>query len=645
MPPILPRVIVDAPEYENLLAELNERLDEPYSFQVFAADGDDRAIDFGLFVTYRQTWTPQGNQAGALVKTTTLAPREERAYTIRTTYKQSTTAVRATSMESQRRSETQDTSRAAADIVTAAKYSMGFESTTSGGIDIPLVSGEGSMKITANGERSSQETRQTMRESVRRAAQEAKESSRVEVTTTESTETLTEETGKISNPNDELPVTYLFFELQRRFRVSERVHKVVPVVMVALPVPHPDEITRGWLFTHGWMLRRALLDEQFQAPLRYLMTDAAGAEAKLVDLRTARDTRHTVAARLEAEVLTTAYQLARANDWLQADLVQDDGDDAEELQKAYDLAVQRDQTARQRLTEAVAARDAASQAYAEALVTFRDGELAVRGLRVHVKQNILHYMRAIWKMEDRDQRFFGLHTVRVPRLAGHLDYQVVAEEPPVPVPPLWIPPFRIEATLVPENVDPMSDTVPLGQIADLEHPLGYKGNFMVFPLRQHNVLTKFLALPYLDNRMGACDPELLANFTLSELDEYVACARQALLPHELDDLLPRLQVLYQALLDRPFPDEEDIVVPTGSTFIEALPGTRPVLEDYKLLHRVIDVAKAAAEVRGRELENLRLVARIRDGQLSDPDIQTMVVAPEDVGISLPVPPGGGGGGG
>lgn len=104
-------------------------------------------------------------------------------------------------------------------------------------------------------------------------------------------------------------------------------------------------------------------------------------------------------------------------------------------------------------------------------------------------------------------------------------------------------------------------------------------------------------------------------------------------------VLPQIQVLYQALLARPFPDEDEVVVPTDSTFIEALPGTRPVLEDYKLLHRVIDVAKAAAEVRARELENLRLVARLRGGQLGDPDVQTMVVAPDGTGVTVP---GGGG---
>ena len=71
--------------------------------------------------------------------------------------------------------------------------------------------------------------------------------------------------------------------------------------------------------------------------------------------------------------------------------------------------------------------------------------------------------------------------------------------------------------------------------------------------------------------------------------------------------------------------------PTGSTFIEALPGTRPVLEDFRLLHRAVDVARVAAEVRRQELDNLRRVARIRSGELGDPDIETMVVAPSGTG--------------
>jgi len=75
---------------------------------------------------------------------------------------------------------------------------------------------------------------------------------------------------------------------------------------------------------------------------------------------------------------------------------------------------------------------------------------------------------------------------------------------------------------------------------------------------------------------------------------------------------------------------DEIIVPTGQLFIEALPGSHPLLEDFKLLHRLEDVRKVKAEVRHAELENLRLAARVVGGQenvelLEDPDVDKKVV--------------------
>lgn len=643
--------------YDELLTELNDRLAEPHTFQVFAADGDDRAFDFGLFVTYRQRWEPRGHQAGSLVKTVTLAPREERSYITRTTYKRATSSVQASNLERADRTETQDTMRSASDIVTAAKSSLGFEVTAEGSVGIgELFSADTTTKFNHGSEQSSQETRQFVREAVRRAAQEAKSSIRTEVTTNESTEIFTEEAGKISNPNEELPVTYLFYELQRRFRVSERVHHVVPVVMVARAVPRPDQITRTWLFTNGWVLRRVLLDAQFEAPLAYLLHEAAGVEARLAQLRQHRDGLRRLVDTLTGEVeqrvreSTSRYGAAETALNRRLAAMAADGDDGfvekafeavlggsnsvdvarlrEQVAKdAHERALRAESDARDRLTQAASSLEVSTKEHSDALARYRDSEIAVTRLRVHVKQHILHYMRALWNAEDRDQRFFELHSVRVPRLAGHLRYSVVERPGTLPTPPLWEPPHTVEATLMTDEADPMSDPQRLGDVADLDHPIGYKGNFQVFPMRQHNVLTRFLMLPYIDHRVGACDPELRANFTISELDTYVACARQALPRAEFAAMLPAIQDLYRGLLDAPFPDEEEVVVPTASTFIEALPGSRPVLEDYRLLHRAIDVSKAAAEVRKHELDNLRRVALIRSGQLGDPDIETVVVTP------------------
>jgi hypothetical protein len=70
---------------------------------------------------------------------------------------------------------------------------------------------------------------------------------------------------------------------------------------------------------------------------------------------------------------------------------------------------------------------------------------------------------------------------------------------------------------------------------------------------------------------------------------------------------------------------EMVIVPSNSLYIEALPGTHPLLEDFKLIHRAIDVKKAQAELRHAELENLRLAARLANGELGDPDIDKVVV--------------------
>ena len=60
-----------------LLTKLDKMLSEPYAFDVFAKD----SINFGIMVTYRQTWEPENYQVGDLVSTIPLAPKEIAALT------------------------------------------------------------------------------------------------------------------------------------------------------------------------------------------------------------------------------------------------------------------------------------------------------------------------------------------------------------------------------------------------------------------------------------------------------------------------------------------------------------------------------------------------------------------------------------
>ena len=71
--------------------------------------------------------------------------------------------------------------------------------------------------------------------------------------------------------------------------------------------------------------------------------------------------------------------------------------------------------------------------------------------------------------------------------------------------------------------------------------------------------------------------------------------------------------------------EQMVIVPSDQLYIEALPGTHPILEDFKLMHRALDVKKVQAEVRHAELENLRLAARLANGEYGDPDVEKKIV--------------------
>ena len=65
--------------------------------------------------------------------------------------------------------------------------------------------------------------------------------------------------------------------------------------------------------------------------------------------------------------------------------------------------------AQDKLKEATGAFDAATKEYAAALQNRFTRHVAIDQLRVHVKQNILYYMQAIWDHEPPDQRFFRLY--------------------------------------------------------------------------------------------------------------------------------------------------------------------------------------------------------------------------------------------
>jgi hypothetical protein len=176
----------------------------------------------------------------------------------------------------------------------------------------------------------------------------------------------------------------------------------------------------------------------------------------------------------------------------------------------------------------------------------------------------------------------------------------------------------------------------LVEVADLDTLLGFKGNYMIFPMKEHNALTEFMAAPYIDSAFGAMDPNELSNINLDEYSKYVCCLHDKMSPDEFDKLKPQLKVWLEKLLATPLRNGDEIVIPTNSLFIEALVDENPILEDFKLKHRELDVYKVQEEVRKAGLENLRLAARLINSEREDPDIEKKIVVEGSIGSTIDV---------
>lgn len=628
-----------------LLKDLNARLLEPYTFTVFAANAKERSVNFGLLTTYRQRWQPVCYQAGELVATIPLAPKESRRFKKRTVVRHKRSEREQQTDERKRTQDSSETSRGEAEIVRKAMTRSNFNVASEGGLNLGLFNASVKTGLSHDAEKNSAETKRDFREAVNKAAQEYRAERKIELVSESEDEAEVEESGEIVNPNDELTVTYLFYELQRRYNVSERIHVVTPVVLVAQEVPQPQQIDDFWLLSHDWILRRVLLDQSLLPALDYLATRIVGDEHALEVMRKNLMQQRALVADLKEETVSMKEMLGRRYAALErsiatrASAIESEasegffadigeffaGDDVspEALQiretaarDAHENAVREERELRGRLDREVTSLETASRDYSKLLGEHLNRKTQIARLRVHVKLNLLHYMQAIWSYEPPDQRFFRLHRVEAPRFEGELISNIVSPVNAAPGTPV-----RYQTQC---NLSKMGKAT-LSELADLDRLLGFKGNYMIFPLKESNCLTDFMMVPYVDAQFGVRDPDEFGNWTLEEFASYVCCLKHTMNADAFADIRAQLRERYMALLSTPRRDKEEIIVPTGQLFIEALPGTHPLLEEFKLRHRATDASAAFATLREKELENVRLAARILAGELEDPKIDRKVM--------------------
>jgi hypothetical protein len=662
-------------------ASLAKRLSEPYSFKYFPAG----SVNFGIVQTYRQSWTPLTYQAGRLAETLPLAPGESRTIKIsRTTRSRFKRNSREKTNQS-RTSETNTVSRTEIDAIEKVAVAMSAQISAQAQGNVGIASLSGTSQFGASQSQESQRVQKTFAEMTRKASQEVRSEVEIQVEEEVSSEFASESTRVIRNPNDEITVTYLLYELERRFRVSSRLQAVQPCILVALDMPSPSDINEPWLLEHAWILKDALLDDEFEESFNTLENRRTRENAELEVLKSNLDAATSVQKNAKAEferlsllaksrrqsivgLMESASTVAAGQDSTTTRVAkafftgglsevygggQTNKDEIlrgqqEAAQKALEYIQAEMSAAAEALDKSNAVLNSATDKYTAAILTKALADQKIAQLRLHIKGNIFHYMHAIWSRRDPDDLFYSLFDLEIPFIETKPTQCHV--RPPTPdelddeVPGVVIDGELFMVDITPATAVPELKDVPkrkLIEVADIDHPIGFKGNYILLPLKKGSLLTDYMTVGYLDGYFGVRDSATDSSYSandLVELAESIWNDPVIALTETQKEKLAKL--ITRASLRNPGYDTE-IVLPTGQVFMEALKGDQALLEDFKLAHRGMDVLKVEEEVRRERIENLRRIQRVglKEPALEDPDIEKTTLV-KGISSSLSISPDG-----
>jgi hypothetical protein len=410
-----------------------------YDFRPYSSN----SIAFGIKLNYKQNWSPMGIQSGETVKTIPLGPKQVEKISIKTTssVKRVTNKETFTSIESD--SESTNSSKLSNEIVNQSDSKLSASLETKVTIPIDVIPLGIDSKIGTELSSSTKETKSQLNETMEKTSQKMKNDVKISVSNEFQSSSEYDRSSEISNPNDDIAITYIYSKLQQQFELYTSLNEVSNVVFVPEKLPSVQEIQKDWIRRYDWIIAKNLLDDSFQSDLTAVLNDNWNGDTYESDL----DVSHFKDVSKKAKDALpdfTSFVKGGAPGGAIMDIYQ-----------------------------------AQNEIYLRQLDKVRAikerGVIADRSfqrLKEHIQQNILHYMRAIWSAEDKDQRLLRYHE----RL----------------VPTRWV--------FVPNHSPEMSDEdgsfsgnfVPdhsgkslrkLSSIIDPSGPVGFSGNCLIFNLK------------------------------------------------------------------------------------------------------------------------------------------------------------------
>lgn len=622
-------------------AALEDRADLPfdYPFEIYPS----QSVNFGIAVTYRQRWKTLGIQRGEVVKTIPLGPGQTEKVTTKITRRKKMSRNMESTKESETSTETTDTTKDSSEIVGEASDSFKWNVNAEAGYSGFGYSAKVSAGMEGSQASSSKETTSNLSEAMKKTASKLKSQTKLTVMTESESSFEQESFSEIHNPNDELALTYFYHSLQHQYEVFTYLAEVRNVVFVAERVPSPAEINATWVRKYDWILIKSLKDESFSNILNELIQDLD--EPDLIDADNNHYEDMLDKASINFAQFKTIGEGAGQGGLSVPDIYS-------EPQQQFDRYL-REKAIRRRSN--------------------RLRDVRRKRLYDHIRQNILHYCRAIWAAEDNDQR---LMRYRKEGRTASIQWQgnLINDEEP------------LEALT---NLTPTDVSVPLQDILDPTGPIGFTGNYIVFPLRPidstgnsdvspvelvdglfnvtlplQEVLNQVMRAPYASNR-GLHDPslEIFVNEAVEFIDPLADktedVADTLFFKNPTDDMVfdflsfmpdftdlliddDSVRRILNGQLENPISARDwghylhrknatrRFLVDSNNLYIGIHVGEGTALEPFKHAHRYIDVLHAAEKLEAEKLKNARREAHTLTPGEYDPDISKVVIAPGNI---------------
>lgn len=599
------------------------KADLEYPFEVYSM----AAVNIGIAIVHRQRWTALGAQPGEVVRTIPLGPGQSEKVSTKVIRRGKTTTSSETTTEIETSSKTGTTSKDSSEVVREAASSENWNISASASYGIGGVGFGASLSGEYGGSssKSSRDTSSSLSEAMSEAASKMRQQTKVVVATEREESFESSMESEVRNTNDEVPLTLMYHTLQNLYDVSTALQAVERVVFVPERLPAPYEIDAAWVRRYDWIIAAELIDESFRQTINGLITEEN--TETLVEYGSSGDPYASMLSQTRDRFASfdTPGNAGGLGGLDVADIFA-------EPQRQFDQ-YRRDEEARRRTNR---------------LRSIQRGRLYT-----HIRDNILHYCRAIWAREDAEQRILRY------RREGRT------------VPYVWLSSLNgAEA----EKFVAGDVSVALGDVIDDITPVGFTGNYVTFRLRPFSAQERKLAtldvltangqmvLTLADVLDIMCarftdatgtelrDPaldlfieeaETLAPGALASLSDETVRELVSHIPEAAPDLIgPGGEVLRgnDGALLNPVSVERwglfllrrngsrRFLVDSDNLYVSLLLGDGIALEPFKRAHRLLDVLREREALQADTLKNERRDILKAEPMTFDPDVTKVVVA-------------------